>query len=111
MRAGRLNTRITLKTASTAQDSAGRVTKGPDAIVATLWAEKRHISGNERWASEHVTNTATVVFRIRYRTDIETSMWITHGGTDYQITGQPIDPDGRRTDMLITCTEVQVDGN
>ncbi|MCP4597791.1 phage head closure protein [Neptuniibacter sp.] len=103
MRAGRLNTRITVKQASGAQDQYGSIKSGPGADVATLWAAKKHISGKEKWASEHVANNSTVSFRVRYRTDIEPDMWVIHGSDQYQIKGHPIDPDGRRRDLIITC--------
>jgi len=103
MRAGRLNTRIKVLAPSTGKDAYGAPTTSAGTEVATLWAEKRDISGKERWASDHVINTSTVAFRVRYREDIEPEYQILHKGTTYQITGQPIDPDGRRTDLLITC--------
>jgi SPP1 family predicted phage head-tail adaptor len=105
MRAGRLNTRITIKSPSNTKDSKGRVVEGDGIEVATVWAEKRHVTGKERWANEHVTNELTASFRIRYREDIEPNMLVEHKGVDYQITGQPIDPDGRRTDLILTCVE------
>lgn len=106
MRAGRLNTRITVLAPSTGKDEYGAPDNAASTEVVTLWAEKRDISGKERWVSDHVSNTSTVSFRVRYREDIEPHYQIRHSSDTYQITGFPIDPDGKRTDLLIPCERV-----
>lgn len=106
MRAGKLNTRIKIMAPNPTKGDYGEPVEGAGTEVVTLWAEKRDVSGNERWANEHVKNTANVSFRVRYREDIDPKYWVEHKGLKYSIVGYPIDPDGRRTDLIIACERV-----
>lgn len=108
MRAGPMSTRITIMAPTETQDSAGRLTTTWSTEVTTCWAQRENTTGRERWANEHVAVETPVNFRIRYRTDIDSTMRVEHNGQVFDIKSDPIDPDGRREALILACEEVQI---
>lgn len=99
MQAGRLDRRITLKTVTETQDTAGQVTRTLTDL-ATVWAEKR-TTGRELWRAQQVNAEVSAVYVIRYRSDVSPDMRIydTEDGLDYDILA--INEIGRREGLEI----------
>ncbi|MET4163728.1 SPP1 family predicted phage head-tail adaptor [Marinobacterium sp. MBR-111] len=107
MRSGRLNTPVTFERKAGGKDQYGHPTDDwqPVPGLVDIWANVKPITGRERWASQHVTNTATLAVTIRYRDDITPDMRIAFGNMRLEIVGPPINLDNRNRELVITCEE------
>lgn len=111
MRAGTLDERITWQTFTVVQDSYGEPIKtwANVATNPTNWANVQSKAAGERYLSgaEQVMATVSHTVRIRYRTDLTVQMrgiWRTNR---YLYIENVIDPDGRKTDLILMCREEQ----
>ena len=98
MRAGRLDTRITIEQPSESQDAYGEVDQ-TWSTLATVWAEVYPMSGSESFKGQQVFAEDVLVFRIRHRSDVTRKMRIDHGGTKYDIE-VIAEPRGTRSEVL-----------
>ena len=107
MRAGRLNRRITLQSATEVRDAYGQAVK-TWADVATVWAEVMPLSGREREIASQTAAETNVKFRIRWRSDITADMRVVYGGRNYEIVEPPPpeNPDVLRFGLSLMCREV-----
>lgn len=101
MKAGLLNTRITLQ-----QKTAGRDALGADVFVwrevAQVWADVRHLSGTESIRGDAVLGEVRASVRIRWRDDVDASMrLLLPDGAAYEIT--VVLPDMRRRFVDLVC--------
>lgn len=102
MRAGRLRHRITIEQATPTQDDFGQEIIAWSTL-ATVWAEKRDLSGRELFQAQQVSSQVTTQFRIRHRTDVGGGERIVHDGVTYNIEA-PQDPTGREVELLLLCS-------
>lgn len=103
LESGILTQRITLRTASMAEDALGqRVAGWSD--VCTVWAQSQPLRGREFLAASASQSEATVRFRLRYRAGVTSAMQVVWGGVAYAIVGQPIDVDGGKHTLELMCT-------
>lgn len=87
MNSGTLDRRVVIQNYSV-QRSAGW--NHPDktyADLATVWAMKREQIGYEKIEQAQVTEVRRTSFKIRYRSDVDTTMRIQDGSDYYYITG------------------------
>lgn len=107
MRSGRLNAQVTFEQKGGTKDEYGHPTEdwAPIPGMVDIWANVKPITGRERWANQHMTNTATLAVTIRYRDDIKPEMRIRFGEMRLEITGPPINVDNRNRELVITCEE------
>lgn len=104
MRAGRLIHRVTIKDVGTTRDAAG----APDETltdVCTIWSNISFISGNEKWANQHIANDYKVAVLIRPRTDLSENMQVFHGSRVYDIKSIMPEANGRKDDMILLCVD------
>lgn len=102
--AGNLTERITLQKPT--------VTRGGDgseiiAYVAekTVWVERVKTSGREFYAAQRMNAEVSEVFRIRYRSGMDTRWRVRYGTRILELTF--IDDSGRRDgEMILHCKEV-----
>lgn len=97
MRAGTLRHRVTLQTRSVGVDALGQELETWNDL-ATVWASVSTKRGREYFAAGSVQAEASVVFRIRYRSDIlmnSTMLRLLWRGSPYDIIEPPLDVDGR----------------
>lgn len=102
--AGNLTERITLRKPI--------VTRGGDgsevityATEATVWAERIKSSGKEFYAAQRMNAEVADVFRIRYRSGMDTRWRVGYGTRTLELTF--IDDSGRRDgEMILHCKEV-----
>jgi SPP1 family predicted phage head-tail adaptor len=99
MDAGQFDRRITLQRRAKVRDeNTGRDTiTWPD--IATVWANKRDLSGREQLMAQQVAPEAMTRFTIRWRDDITEADRIAYDGQTYDI--QHIAGVGRRDSLAI----------
>lgn len=100
MRAGLLNSRVTIQQLAAGQDALGQpVQTWSD--VATVWANIRHSSGVENIKSDAEMSVVRASIRIRYKTGITTGMRAVSGGVSYDIMSVLPDMGGKEyTDLV-----------
>jgi SPP1 family predicted phage head-tail adaptor len=87
MQAGKLRHRITIEKPDSVQDpNTGEMVPGW-AAVAIVWAQKRPSSVREFKRSQAGQSEISGEFVIRYRSDVDATMRITHKGKVYNIEG------------------------
>jgi SPP1 family predicted phage head-tail adaptor len=87
MNIGDLNERVTIKSRTAGEDSAGQPLNTWTVTVATLWANRRQVSGMEAIKGGAEMSVTRVSWAIRYRTDLNTDMRLVHGSTEHNIKG------------------------
>jgi SPP1 family predicted phage head-tail adaptor len=98
-KAGTLNHRIIIQDSTETRDALGEPIK-TWFTWATVWAEKRDLTGNALFTAMQVQEKIKTRFKIRWLRGLTAQMRIIwNGGDIYHIDGPPIDPDGRREDM------------
>ena len=86
MRGGALDRRITIQSFSEVQDASGQPIP-TWSTFATVWAERKDVRGNERFAAQQEIATRTATFRIRWLSGVNEEMRIVDGNTVWDILG------------------------
>ncbi|RYF75068.1 MAG: head-tail adaptor protein [Comamonadaceae bacterium] len=103
MRAGALNRRLAIwRPEEGSDDGAQPVQIWVD--VATVWADVRFLNGTESLRADAVSAVSKASIRIRYRTDVSTSMRAFMGGTEFRIVA--VLPDEQRRQHVDLVCEV-----
>lgn len=76
----------------------------------TVWAHKITVRGRQLFAAGQLHATVTDVFRIRYRTDLDSTMRVTYLGQHYDLAAPPVDVDGAHTVTELQCVSGLGDG-
>jgi SPP1 family predicted phage head-tail adaptor len=79
-----LNRIVVIQRPAATQDAAGQPIP-TWATLATVWANVRHLSGSETIKADAEASTVKASIRILRRTDIDASMRVALGTTNYQI--------------------------
>ncbi len=93
MRTGRMDRLITLQKRTT----TGQNTYGEEQYTyadVPVWAERRELRGNERFAAMQVVSTTASTYRLHYREDITVKDRLKDGADTYDI--HAVLPIGRR---------------
>jgi len=69
MKAGRKDRRIAIQTLTTTRSATGAVTEAW-ILAHTVWAEKTHIDGGEKFTGDQLVSEAYVNFKIDYISNI-----------------------------------------
>lgn len=102
--AGNLTERISMQkpTATRASDGAETITYITE---TTVWAERIKSSGREFYAAQKMNAEVAEVFRIRYRSGMDTRWRVGYGTRTLELTF--VDDSGRRNgEMILHCKEV-----
>lgn len=84
MRAGRLDKRVTIRSRGDTRDEYGAaVPTWP--TLAEVWAQRLQQTGREFLAGDKDTAERGVVWRIRWRDDIDETMRVSFEGQEYDI--------------------------
>lgn len=84
MRSGSLDRRITLQRKSTVQNSTGeQIETWID--LAPVWASKKDLRGNERFAAQQIMAEVDTQFRIRYRAGLTPIDRVFYAGKYYDV--------------------------
>lgn len=84
MRSGRLDRRVTIEQPAEARTGSGDVTV-TWSTLATVWAEKRDVRGNETFLANQRLAEVETVFRIRHRAGLSPKMRVTLAAEAYDI--------------------------
>jgi SPP1 family predicted phage head-tail adaptor len=108
MRAGTLDERITWQEATFVQDEYGEPIP-TWADWASCWANVQSRAAGERFLSggEQVMAAVSHTVRVRYRTDLTVQMRGVWRTDRYLYIENIIDPDGRKSDLVLMCREEQ----
>jgi SPP1 family predicted phage head-tail adaptor len=96
--------RITIQQTTTGQDTSGAEIESW-ATFAEVFAEKHEGSGREFFSAQKVNPELSVVFKIRYRSDLNSKMRIKLGMRILDILSIS-DPEDKRMFLNINCKEV-----
>lgn len=111
MRAGTLDERITWQYATEVQDAYGEPIKTWVDVPTdpTTWSNVQSRAAGERFISggEQVLATVSHTVRIRYRTDLTVQMRGVWRTSRYLYVENVVDPDGRKSDLVLMCREEQ----
>lgn len=105
MRAGPLNTRVTVQQQSTTQDELGQPVQ-TWSTFATMWADVKQNSGMTMVRGDADISVVRASIRVRYRADITAAMRVLAGATVYQIQAVLPDVAGKQYTDLV-CQVVQ----
>lgn len=104
-RAGDLNQRVTLQSATEAPDAVGQSVK-TWTTVSKLWARITPVGGGESVSGKQVVADASHAVTIRHRDDVTPRMRLLWGSRVLEIAAVD-DPDGLRTDLVLSCREAK----
>lgn len=103
MRAGSLNTRVTVESFTPGD---GWSNPGGWQTYATMWANVRHLSGSESIKSDRPVSEVRASIRVRFRQDLSASMRVLVGDKAYNITAVLPDQVGREyVDLVCELVE------
>ena len=85
MQAGKMDRRITLLRRTLTRNAQGEQVN-TFTEYATVWAEKRDVTGREYFAAQQVIAENTARFFIRYRDDVALTDRISYAGRTYDLT-------------------------
>lgn len=102
MRAGKMDRRITIRGTTLVPDGYGGWIEGGVTDIATVWASAQQQGGREFIAADQVQSERRVVFRLRYRSDLDTTNTVLFEGTEFNI--REVRELGRRAGLELHCT-------
>lgn len=86
MRSGELDRRVVIKTATAVLDAAGQSIK-TWTTLATVWAKRVDVKGQERFAAQQRLATRTTTYRIRWLAGLDETLRVIDVGVTYEVTG------------------------
>jgi SPP1 family predicted phage head-tail adaptor len=86
MRSGQLDRRIVIQSMVEALDGAGQPIKTWSEF-ATVWAKRKDLKGQERFAAQQRLATRTTIYRIRWLSGLGEKMRVLDEGSTYEIIG------------------------
>lgn len=111
MRAGTLRELLTIQVNTPVQDSYGEPIESWANIATnpTVWGSVGSRASGERFITggEQLMATVSHTVRIRYRDDVTVKMQLLWRGSRVLEIKNVVDPDGRKSDLILMCSEVQ----
>lgn len=105
MGAGKYRSKITFQNAVITTNSYNeQITSWVDYV--TVWAAVHTMGSKEFYHAQKMFSEVSVVFEVRYRTDITELHGIKFSGRAYEILGRPIDVENRHRELQIFAKEV-----
>ena len=86
MRAGELDRRIIIQSAATAPDAAGQLIE-TWTDLATVWAKRKDLRGQERFAAQQRLAARTTTYRIRWLSGLGEKLRVLDEGSTYEVVG------------------------
>lgn len=106
MRAGELRHRVTLQQKTISRDNPERIAVENWTDVTTVSANVKDLRGRELFEAQAVNAEVTALIKMRYRFGITSAMRVKFGARIFDIISPPINPDGRRIELQLTCKEL-----
>lgn len=104
MRAGSLDTRISIQRRVATQDTAGEPALAWE-TVAERWASLERTPGREIWNSAQRAGRVPTVFRLRYLAGVTPDMRVVAQGRVFDIKSV-VRPSGRAAELSLVCDEI-----
>lgn len=104
--AGLLIHTVTIERPVSARDSAGEP-RGSWTPLATRRARVEDVDGKESHAGPGVMAAATARVRLRWLDGVTASMRLRFGERVLEIVAPPMNPDGRKVEMVLLCAETE----
>jgi SPP1 family predicted phage head-tail adaptor len=101
---GAFRRRLALQAPVLAPDDAGGATTS-FVTVASLWADLRWLSGDERWRADRPEQAGRYEITIRWRAGLDAGMRFSGAGRTFGILSAG-DPVGNRTRLVCMCEEI-----
>lgn len=105
MKAGNLNTMVTIQAPLAGQDAVGQPTSGWSTL-AEVWADVRQGNGLEVVKAGAPVSEIKASIRIRWRTDVTNAMRVLVGSTPYEVEAV-IQDEARRVFTDLVCKVVR----
>lgn len=102
---GDLDQRITLQSYTASQNDTGEEVN-TYSTLATVWAQVRYASGDERIMADREVAVADCIFKIRYRSTVTEKTRILFGTTTYDILHIADRIEGRMRYMELTAKKI-----
>lgn len=102
--ASRLRHKITIQRPSKVKDGKGGWLDDQWIDVTAAWAEVTALNGRESVMDHVLEGTSVYQVRIRYREDLRADWQIRYGELTLNITAPPVDPDGKREQLIIMAS-------
>jgi SPP1 family predicted phage head-tail adaptor len=104
-----MRTQITLQTPTTTENTRGELVPSWADLV-TVYAEATPVRSRDTFAAGKEQLPVDVIFRIRWRSGITAAHRVMWRSEPYSIHGEPVDVDGRRTTLELSCIKGVRDG-
>lgn len=108
MQSGTLRNRVAIQLRNDTQDSYGQPLPAW-VTLATVWMEKRDLSGRELESAQALHGETTTEFVMRYLDGFDQTARLLHDGAVYAIHAV-LDPEGRKRTMRLHCSRGVNDG-
>ena len=109
MNAGQLRHRVTIQQPTVTQNTHGESVVAWSSYAVRVAAEVEQLSGRALFNAQQVQPDISMTVRTRYLSGVTNAMRIVwHDGTTdrtLNIVGPPINPDGKRIELMINCME------
>jgi len=96
--AGKLNRRLALQSNTPSQDSYGDTIESWS-LIGNVWAEMVSAKGSEKFTGQQDAGFDTVVWRIRYRSDLDNLDRVVFESQNYDILG--VNEEGYKTNLIL----------
>lgn len=120
MESGKLRHQVTIQRPRNATGELGGVTQVWEDFLVDIRAEVLPLTAREQWQAQQVTAETDTKIRIRYRPGITAQMRVRHlrpgsAGSPqiwdyYDLTGDPIDVNGRHFELHLMCVKRSAEG-
>jgi len=100
---GKLNRRVTIESNTPSQSTTGEPVESWSTLD-TVWAEMMKPSVAERFMGDKFAGFRGIVWRIRYRSDIDNLMRVVYSSVNYDIVG--VYESGYKQDLIIVSEAV-----
>lgn len=104
MRAGRLDQRVTIQSATVSVDSVGEPVHSW-ATFAEVWAEVLPMTGREYLRAQSLNVAETIRITVRYLAGVNETMRVLHGSRTYHIRSV-IDVESRQKTLELMCEAI-----
>ena len=101
--AGQMRHRVTFQVLTAGSDDHGQPLRTWSAQASNVAARVTPVRAKEGDQADGLFSVGAIVVVVRYRTDITAAMRVVWRGTNYAISGAPIDVGGRKEGLEMLC--------
>jgi SPP1 family predicted phage head-tail adaptor len=105
-----MRTQIEIQVATKTTNARGELLASSWANLVTVYAEATQVRARDFFGGGKEQLPVDVIFRLRWRDGITAAHRVMWRGEPYEITGEPVDIDGRRITLELNCIKGVRDG-